>query len=501
MNVEGWLLLAVLSGILVLSRLLARFGSVDLPWYRDATLMFTLPWVLGALVYVMPLFIYREPLALRHVLFLAGCHVVFLIGAMVARFASAGRAQTGAAVSRTPLVDVPRLLWWLAIAGTIGQVLICAGGLMGSSISLIDRLTGEGLAQVRLDSIGIGVTTSGGPFTRLNFLGAAAFVFVLMYAGGCVARAPLSSSARWKLGALAVLSVLLIAFNGLFIRGGRMELVLLALGLGSAALLDRDRHVLNALRRRVGRGRVAWTIVTVSLAVVLVGYLATGFTKKRIGTASAYAAMAAFHRTAPSPQLEALTAQKPALEFAALNLSYLSVPMVTFGYYFDQRGAGLPGPFWGQYNFTGPATFVVRRFGMVREQRTLQDIRTEATTDLYLRGFGENVWSTAMRDMAFDVGWWGVPPLMFIFGLLAQRLLIVAGRTRSGVFMALAPLAVLWLVLSVAHSLFVLESFATAIYMCLVVLLIQALARKFRGKAAARPPKPARARGRRAFGV
>jgi hypothetical protein len=60
---------------------------------------------------------------------------------------------------------------------------------------------------------------------------------------------------------------------------------------------------------------------------------------------------------------------------------------------------------------------------------------------------------------------------------------------------------VLWLVLSVAHSLFVLESFATAIYMCLVVLLIQALARKFRGKAAARPPKPARARGRRAFGV
>jgi hypothetical protein len=131
----------------------------------------------------------------------------------------------------------------------------------------------------------------------------------------------------------------------------------------------------------------------------------------------------------------------------------------------------------------------------------LQDIRTEATTDLYLRGFGENVWSTAMRDMAFDVGWWGVPPLMFIFGLLAQRLLIDAGRTRSAVFMPLAPLALLSLVLSVAHSLFVLESFATAIYMCLAVLLIQALARKFRGKAAARPPKPARARGRRAFGV
>jgi hypothetical protein len=408
-----------------------------------------------------------------------------LLGALVVRFLHSGAAKVrqGRAGAATPrasseVISLPlessRLLWCLGLLGFVSQLATTVNALVSSPIPLLQRLSGEGLQMARLMNIALGQGYDFGVHSRLAIFGAAAFVFVCMVAGGCLARAGLSRKSWLILRWLAFGCAFLIAFNGLFIRGGRMELVLLASGVSLALLMDEERRVLGAVRRRLAQASWMFTASMWVLAIVVVGYLSTGFTKDRIGTAGAYTALEAYHRTAPARWLEVATQDNEDLEFALLNLSYLPVPLTSFAYFYDLHDERFPGPFWGQYNLTGPVTFVMRRMGLRDEQQTLQDIRQEATRDLRLHGFGDNVWSTAYRDIALDFGWSGVPVVMAILGGLAQLLFLKAGRERGGVFLALAPLTVLFMLFTLAHSLVVLESVAVGFYMCFAVLLVQA---------------------------
>ncbi|MFY7975692.1 MAG: hypothetical protein ACOVOT_14820 [Rubrivivax sp.] len=488
-TLPAWILLILLCALMLSSRLGSALG-LKLPWYRDVVAVTLVPWIAGVVLYLLPLFEFRERIEMRHAAYLGGSLACLMLGALIARFLMApktlrgGGAATAAAPVKVP-GDSPALLWSVGLLGLISQAAIVGRALAAGGVSLLDRLSGEGLDSVRLQNAAMAMGIDGTGHTRLAVFGAAAFVFVCMVAGGALQRAELKSGARRMLYWIAIGCALLIAFNGVFIRGGRMELVLLLSAIGLAALLDSERHMIQGFKRRVVKGRFVVVAVTVLLGVALAWYFSTGFTKKRIGTASAYAAMEQYHRTKPSATLEHLTAGIPSLEFAALNLSYLPVPLTTFGYYYDLGHGWFPGPFFGQYNFTGPVTFAMRRAGFRDEQSTLQDIRFEVTRDLRLRGYGDNVWPTALRDLALDVGWHAVPPLMLLFGLASQALLIVAGRSHGGVFMAMAPLAMLWLAFSIAHSLFVLESFAVGLYMCVAVLIVQKLTRR-----PARPRRP-----------
>jgi len=472
-NLAALLLLLMLILIVAMSRLFAAFANESLPWYRDAVSMALLPWLAASLIYVLPIFEFRERLEVRHTLYIVGVLACMFLGALVARFliANKGRSRGIGPVVLKP--DAPALLWSLALLGVVSQVAIAAAALGSRQASLIETLTGQALEASRLqnNAMALGLADTG--ISRLAVFGAAAFVYVCMVAGGCLSRAPLSDGARRWLRLLALACGALIAFNGVLIRGGRMELVLLLGALLFAALLDGERHVINGLKRRFARSAVPVVIGALLLGLGGAWYLATGFTQSRIGTASAYSAMEQYHRTKPSAVVDRWTATMPAVQFAVLNLSYLPVPLTTFSYYYDLNESLFPGPYFGQYNFTGPVTFLIRRAGFRDEQKTMQEIRFEATRDLRMRGYGDNVWATVLRDMAFDAGWWGVPLVMFFTGWGAQALLLVAGRSRGGVFLAMGPIALLFVIFTLAHSLFVLESFAVAAYMCLAVFLSQ----------------------------
>lgn len=487
MNLAALLLPLMLMLIMGMSRLFAAFGKEPLPWYRDATSMTLLPWLAASLIYVLPIFEFRERLEVRHTLYIVGVLVCLFIGALVARFPVVIKSRSRGIGPIVPKPDKPALLWSLAFVGVVSQVAIAAAALVSRRASLIETLTGQALEASRQQNIAMamGLAESGG--SRLAVFGAAAFVYVCMVAGGCLARAPLTLAARRWLRLLAVANGLLIVFNGVLIRGGRMELVLLLGALAFAALLDQDRHVINSLKRRFARSAVPVVIGVLLLGLGGAWYLATGFTKSRIGTASAYAAMEQYHRTKPSAAVDRLTAAMPSVQFAVLNLSYLPVPLTTFSYYYDLNPSLFPGPYFGQYNFTGPITFLMRRAGFVHEQKTMQEIRFEATRDLRMHGFGDNVWATVLRDMALDAGWWGVPLVMFFTGWGSQALLLVAGRGRGGVFLAMGPIALLFVIFSLAHSLFVQESFAVAAYMCLAVLACQRFLRLWRQSSTRRP--------------
>lgn len=486
----AWILLAMLLALVGASRLGSALG-LKLPWYRDVVAVSMLPWIAGVVLYLMPLFEFRESIEMRHAAYLGGSMACLALGALIARFVMAPRrvrhadGSVSVEAPRPVPADAPSLLWGVGLLGLVSQAAMAGRALAAGGISLVDRLTGEGLDAVRLQNAAMAMGIDGTGHTRLAVFGAAAFVFVCMVAGGALQRANLKDGARRTLYWIAIGCALLIAFNGVFIRGGRMEVVLLVVACALAALLDTERHMVRGFKRRVVKARMPVVAAMVIAGLAVSWYFTTNFTKKRIGTASAYAAMEQYHRTKPSAALENLTAGVPSLEFAALNLSYLPVPLTTFGYYYDLHDAWFPGPFWGQYNFTGPVTFMIRRAGFRDEQSTLQEIRFQVTRDLRIRGYGDNVWPTALRDLALDVGWKAAPAVMLLLGLATQALLLAAGRTRGGVFMALAPLMMLWMVFSLAHSLFVLESFAVGLYMCLAVLLVQKLMHR-----PARPQRP-----------
>lgn len=473
MNNAALLLPLLLILMMAMSRLFAAFGKESLPWYRDATNMALLPWLAASLIYVLPIFEFRERLEVRHTLYIVGVLACLFLGALVARFLVANKSRSRAIGPMVSRPVAPALLWSLALLGAVSQAAIAAAALGSRRASLIETLTGQALEAARLqnNAMALGLADTGN--SRLAIFGASAFVYVCMVAGGCLASAPLTSGARRWLRLLAFACGGLIVFNGVLIRGGRMELVLLLGALLFATLLDDQRHVINGLKRRFAHSAVPLLIVAVLLGLGGTWYLATGFTKSRIGTASAYAAMEQYHRTKPSVAIDRWTAAMPSVQFAVVNLSYLPVPLTTFSYYYDLHPSLFPGPYFGQYNFTGPVTFLMRRAGFRDEQKTMQEIRFEATRDLRMRGYGDNVWATVLRDMAFDAGWWGVPLVMFFTGWGAQALLLVAGRRRGGVFLAMGPIALLFIIFTFAHSLFVLESFAVAAYICVAVVLSQ----------------------------
>src|SRR5690606_24856954 len=235
--------------------------------------------------------------------------------------------------------------------------------------------------------------------------------------------------------AAAVVSVLFVTLNALAIKGGRMGMILLLMGAALGALMDPRRTLLGYFDRVLGRAKVF--VLALSAVVALGGlwYFATTFVEKRSSdTTSPMVALYQYHRASPTPLVADLVGDRRDLQYGLLSFSYLTVPLTTLSYYYDMPHGQFPGPYWGQYNFTGPVTFLMRRMGLVEYQESIGSIRTEATRYLRVMGYGDNVWPTLLRDIAFDVGWAGVPLVMFILGWAAE--MIMRSARQDGNFIA-----------------------------------------------------------------
>jgi uncharacterized membrane protein YeaQ/YmgE (transglycosylase-associated protein family) len=117
---------------------------------------------------------------------------------------------------------------------------------------------------------------------------------------------------------------------------------------------------------------------------------------------------------------------------------------------------------------------------MVKDQQTVTDIRNEATRYLRVMGYGDNVWPTLLRDLALDVGWLGVPIVMFVFGWASE--LIMRGARQDGNFLGkvLGLLTGVLLVFSIAHSLLILETFQKAFWLCFALLIYGRISKAFK---------------------
>lgn len=475
-NAMGFVLAAFLLCLLVFRRMTLTLTRNKIPWHQDPVMLLSGAWFIQSIAYALPIFNNREDLEARHVLYILLCHVAFYVGVLLVPRA---KPATDPQDDDSTILNFYMLLA-IGGAGLIGNFAITFDGLHTSSVSLWERFTAEGLQMTRRERFNITSIEKLGPLLSLEFMGAASTIFVCMMTAGVAQRLSLK---RWEmrtLVAIAVISVLFVAFNTLVIYGGRLQLVMLLMGATLGAFIDPKRVLLRAIDRSLGRAKGG--VYTLLLAGVIGSFwfFATTFVKGRIGEETPpLVSLYQYHRAEPTPLVADLVAGEETLQYALLSFSYLTVPLTTLVYYYDMPKSQFPGPYWGQYNFSQIGTFIMRRLGKVREQMTVVDIRDEATRYLRVMGYGDNVWPTLLRDLALDVSWAGVPFVMFLLGWGAE--LIMRGARREGNFIVkvLGLLTTMLLVLSIAHSLFILDAFLKALWFCFALLIYR---RFFGGK-------------------
>ena len=474
MNDMGYVLAIMLLSLLLFRRSMLRLTRQNVLWYTDPVVLLTGAWVIQSFAYALPIFHNRETLEGRHVLYIMLCHGAFLAGVLIvprARAAAKGAPQDEAEITLPMLVGV-------GVVGLLGNFFVAYDGLSTSTVGLLERLTGDALETVRLERFSSAAVMRGGKFASLEFLSAASTVFVCLMTAGVAQKLSLKRAHMRALIAATIFSILFVAFNALLILGGRMGLVLLLVGAGLGALMDPQRTLFRYIDRGLGRAKGAVYTLLIAAVIGAVWFFATVFVKDRIGETPPLVSLYQYHRAEPTPAIAELVEGQEQWQYALLSFSYITVPVTTLVYYYDMPSGQFPGPYWGQYNFSGPTTFAMRRMGMVRDQQTLQDIRNEATRYLRVMGYGDNVWPTLLRDLALDVGWFGVPVVMFLLGWGAE--LVMRSARQDGQFLAkvLGLLTGVLLVFSIAHSLLIIETFQKAFWVCFALIIYRRLTRR-----------------------
>lgn len=466
-NSMGFVLAAFLLCLLVFRRVMLNLTRRKIMWYQDPVMLFSGTWLIQSITYALPVFENRESLEGQHVLYILMCHVAFFIGVLLVPHAR----PKGDGPAADPLQINVHMLAAVGLIGLLGNFAVAYDGLHISSVGLAQRFTSEGFELARRERFKL---SSGGwgPLLSLEFLAAATTIFVCMMTAGVAQRLSLK---RWQLrslAALAVVSVAFVAFNTLVIHGGRLYLVLLLMGACLGALIDPRRSLLRYIDQSLGRAKGAVYTLLIAALLATVWFFATTFVKGRIGDDTPpLVSLYQYHRASPTPEVLDMVEGDEVLQYALLSFSYVTVPLSTLVYYYDMPKGQFPGPYWGQYNFAVPATFAMRRMGMVRDQKTVGDIRDEATRHLRVMGYGDNVWSTLLRDLALDVSWTGVPIVLLLLGWGAEMIMRGARQDGNFIIKVLGLLTAVLLVFSIAHSLLILDTFQKAFWFCFALII------------------------------
>lgn len=476
-NTMGFVLTGLLLILIIFRRLSLALNRQHIAWYQDPVILLSGTWMIQSLIFSLPIFVNRDPFEARHVAYIFACHVCFFIGVL---------AANGIKPSRK--AEAPRQKWLtmnvvllVGMLGLMGNIFVLYDGLSISRIDFLARISGSAAAEVRLERFMNSAMLRAGPFVRLESLAAATTIYIALLAAGVTRSVETSRKMRLIAMWLAVISLALVIFNSLYILGGRIGVFLLLLGVLFAALMDPHKWLFKTIHQGLGvmRGFVYTALIVGTFATIW--HFSTAFMKERGGEfGSPLVALAQYHRATLTDGMQEVIGTNESLQYATLTLSYVTVPLSTLAYFYDQGESRFAGPFWGQYNFGGPVTFMMRRMGMVKHQKMLNDIRQEATNELVAMGYGDNVWSTILRDFALDVGWTGVPVVMLVFGFLAELALRGTRQASSDFITRIVALLVsVLIVFSIGHSLLIVESIQTAFWFCFSILILQAVYNKF----------------------
>ena len=436
--------------LLTLDRVLANLSRSALPWYLSPSVWLLVPWVLASGLYALPIIVHRERLELEHVGYIASCLFAYTVGASFAYFKTAPVGPAYEYNNNLELNISRRQLTGLAIAGLVGNMFALYDNIIVTGISLKDRLLGTGLNAAREMNFSAQIQQVVGPYHLLEPLGGLGLIYILCYLSIRFSNEKSEPASRLHFW-LLITTILSMTVNSLLVSGGRMALILLALVLWLAVLLDRNKTVFRWLRRRGGGQRFGVLALSAVLTVVVLTALATVYVQKRSGQQSPYLALYLAHRADVEPWVYSATRGMPLTQYGVFSVSYATTPIATLSLYLDLPPQRMPGPFFGQYNFPGIADRIVKRIDK-DYFRLWWDARLELFQPMTRDGYGGNVWSTLLRDLAADVGWRVVPLVMFMLGVFTSSAVAGAYRTSNPFKAALAIALLCISAFSVFHS-------------------------------------------------
>ena len=457
----GYLLL-----LIIVSRLIARLSRSPLKWQFDPVTLFSSVWIIGYLVYALPIFTFRESITPEATLYVMCAHTVFFIGTLLGGLLSRESGSNNMA-SSAPLPGAAdmadasqlsfRLLLIVSLVGLLGLASVFIDGLLTSSIGLGQRLDGGSLGAVRTETFARAAGLEAqGPLVRLNQFAAAAFLFV-----GLILNQQLSRFGRGKralLIGIGWLSAVLIVLNQLLIRSGRMDIVVLFLFVLFAISLSPRSSARTRFLTIVRRYRFVVLLLTLPLLLGAIYYLGVIFVKGRSGGVSPLYSLYAYHRLGLTDLAESIITGSPLLQTAVLTLSYVVAPLTTHSFYFGLSDARFSEYFWGQYNFQYLTSFVMRYSGFGGDWKFFWAIRDVVWEPLRFLGYGTNVWATLLRDLAIDFGWGGTLFGMFLIGISTKLLALKAITGRYPALVVAYSFAAVFLMFSFAISMFYVTS-------------------------------------------
>lgn len=468
-------LILLLSLIVLTTTLLLRLARDTSSVWVQPTTLFTVPWILALIVYALPIFTFREHLEMRHVLYIGVAHFAFAIGVILA-----GTWRTSshlrAASQPDPFQLTRKALWIILALGLFGNLSIVLDAVITSNLSLTDRLQGGSLSVVRNEQFAAQIQGVVGPFHRWQQFAPLSLLGLVLCMLAPAARSVAGRSRLFKI--VIFTTAVLYVFNGLFVRGGRMDLVILILVFVVAVALDPDRRFQRWLKSLSFLPVAALGATLLLLLAGALVYFSTGFVQARSGGTSGLLSLTQHHRMDVAPWIGHWLGYSTPIQYGLLTLSYVVSPLVTFAYYFDLHGASFPGPYWGQYNFPMLAPRIMRIF-QADTIRYWWDIRFDIFMPLTFQGFGGNVWATNLRDLAVDFGWAGVPLVTGLMGFFSKLALRLGIAKRSPLLIASYCIFAPALMLSFAHSLLFVQSLFGAFFLSLVVMAIYVVRARF----------------------
>ena len=480
--------------LVLFSSLLAKFSNSPLKWQFDPMTLFASVWIIGYLIYALPIFTFREAITLEATLYVMAAHTVFFLGTLFGSLLSRGpQTKAGAAPASRADNDTLqlsfRLLAVIGMVGLLGLASVFIDGILTSSISLAQRLEGGALNEVRSETFARAAGLEAqGPLVRLNQFVAAAFLFVGLMLNQSLAR--FGKLQRIFLIFISGVSVSMVIVNQLLIRSGRMDIVILILFITFTLALSPNSPARAHLFTFVRKNRVAFVMLGLPALVAVLYFLGVVFVQGRSGGVSPLYSLYAYHRLGLSDFAESLVANSPLLQTAVLSLSYFVVPLTTHSFYFGLSDARFSELFWGQYNFQYITGFVMRYSGFGLDWNFFWSIRDKVWEPLRFLGYGTNVWATILRDLAIDFGWAGTLVAMFVIGVATKWLALKAVTGRDPALIVAYVFAAVFLVFSFAISTFYIPSVLSPfVYAMLLHYIVE-----FRKRVRSKPPRAFRAR-------
>ena len=342
----------------------------------------------------------------------------FVAGTLTLRTYWTGRGRTRSTIA----VEAVLRPWWgtvtFIIVGTLGYALLQVPRV--AQIFATGGLTAATLVELRAEHI---AQTLEARVTLASAAEAILRVGATMAAVGI----PIFLILRQRfLAAVGVLAVFVLALDSALV-GGRMMLAYVVFGCAYARL-----HCVPPRRLR------DWTskdVILVGLALVGLGGL--GFlmmvvfpairNPDLVGDVDLFLGL--LHDARLSDWVVAANDYFPAggLAVFAFASSYISQPIVKYSFFLQNSDIES----WltlGAYNFP----LISKAWSMLSAgANDWAELRERIALVSVPFGYGENPWSTGIRDLVIDFGFWGMPLAMFVFGVVWQYLYLRASESRS----------------------------------------------------------------------